>query len=399
MTDQLVVVADNRSLSLGLTGLDYDVLDLRPDEFSQWLDSSSPPVALVVGVEQPADALDIVAVATTRHAQLPVLLVASSAGGWSSVAQADDPRISVLPLPLTRLSLVSAVQRLTSATLVPAHVVAPAASELTPIVEPVVVADPAPEPDDIAPSPAAEPAPQQPSATEVPARHMVAARSTDALRARLAERAATAAPPAAPAMDDVPRPQSAGLVVDAEPSVVDDRTARRHASPSDIPTLVHALLDRVDQLYDVRDAALAVVEESVGVAHATAGVLLLPDEGSWRVCGAIGVRPLEWRYIVEPDSWLVTTVVHGSRGVIVEDSDIARQRLGGAPLTHHPQLLAAPVPAADGLLLVARDDAPFSEDELSAVAKIASQAGRLLADAVLVRSLARALGDFRAADD
>jgi hypothetical protein len=148
----------------------------------------------------------------------------------------------------------------------------------------------------------------------------------------------------------------------------------------------------------VRDAATAVAEEAVNAAEATSGVVMLPDGEVWRVAGAIGLRPLEWRYVVESDAWLVATVVTGDRGVIVEDSDIARQRLGGAPLAHLPQLLAAPIAAARGFVLVARDGVAFTEDQLGRVANIGKDAGGLLADSLRVRDLARALSDFRALD-
>jgi hypothetical protein len=163
--------------------------------------------------------------------------------------------------------------------------------------------------------------------------------------------------------------------------------------------LVEAVRALVDELDDVREAAGVVVTESTTAATATSGVVLLPDGDVWRVTGAVGVRPLEWRYVVEADSWLVTTVVTGDRGVIVEDSDIARQRLGGAPLAHFPQLLAAPIPQAGGLVLIAREARAFTKDDLSAVADIAREAGPLLADALRIRDLARALSDFRALVD
>jgi hypothetical protein len=411
MAAQLIVVSDNRTLSLGLTGLDYDVLDLRPQEFHSWLESGSSAAVLVVSVEQPADAMDIVTAASDSQADLRILLVASDAPGWSSIARADDARLTVLPLPVTRLSLASALQRLASGD--PAAANGEAATSPTPIAE-ETVAEPIGEIVEVADTADDVPAPPvstghtghtghtvaTPAETEAPVRHMVAARSTDALRARLAERAATAAPTVAPAMDDMARPPTIGAgPVGSEAAESTTRRQPRHAVDEGVPALVRALLASVDNLYDVRDAALAVVEECVGAAAADAGVLLLPDGGLWRVCGAVGVRPLEWRYVVEPDSWLVTTVVHGNRGVLVDDSDIARQRLGGAPLTHHAQLMAVPVPHAEGFLLVAREEMPFSEDDLSTVAEIASDAGSLLVEALLIRSLARALGDFRAVDN
>jgi hypothetical protein len=142
-----------------------------------------------------------------------------------------------------------------------------------------------------------------------------------------------------------------------------------------------------------------VLEESAAKADVLAAVVLLPDGDVWRVCAAIGARPLEWRYVLEPDSWVVTTVVDGNRGVIVEESDIARQRLGGAPLAHHKHLMIVPIVGPRGVIVLARESEPFTEAELTAIAQIAADAGRVLSDGVAVRDLARALSDFRGLDD
>ena len=64
--------------------------------------------------------------------------------------------------------------------------------------------------------------------------------------------------------------------------------------------------------------------------------MLLPDNGVWRVAGAAGIRPLEWRYVVEPDSWLVNTVVSGDRGatwVKIYEVNSGEWGIGGKPLT------------------------------------------------------------------
>jgi hypothetical protein len=378
MPAQMVVVTDNRSLSLALTGLDYDVVDLHPEEFAAWLtDETEPPALVVVGVEQPADAFDIVASAAAGRTKIPMLVVSSTVPGWDAFASPGD-HVTVLPLPVTRTSLVAAAERLIAAAAPPAVVAAP----------PVPV--PAP----------ATPAPPTPDRAP---RHMVAARSTDVLRQRLAQRAGTTngAPPGEAAH---PSFDAAALRTAAdEPEAAPARRATSHRqvhdAPAELRVLVEGVLRAVDELYDVRDAATAVVVESLAATNATSGVVLLPDGEVWRVAGAAGVRPLEWRYVVEPDSWLLTTVVAGDRGVIVEDSDIARQRLSGAPLAHHPQLLAAPIPQARGLVLIGRETGAFTEKDLSAVADIASDADSVLVDALRVRDLARALSDFRALVD
>jgi len=395
----IVLVTDSHSLSLALTGLDYDLVELRPDELQDWLsEGSEPPALLVVGVDQPSHAHDVVSAATAAHPGTPALVVSSTAPGWDALALPDE-HMTVLPLPITRTSLVAAAERLMAAS----APLLPVAAEPVPEVVAAPVhetAAPVPEP---TPSAAAAPTPvAKPNRSA--SRHMVGARSTDALRERLAQRAdasdGAVAAPAHTAFDPT------ALRVEMEEPPPPPVTAPRPVSHRQVPKpemqvrdLVEGVLAALDELYDVRDAATAVVVESLSAAAATSGVVLLPDGDLWRVTGAAGVRPLEWRYVVEPDSWLVATVVSGDRGVIIEDSDIARQRLGGAPLSHYPQLLAAPIPQARGLVLIARQTVAFTEDQLGAVATLASEAGPLLADALRVRDLARALSDYRAYTD
>src|SRR3954447_4219695 len=130
MPAQMLVVTDNGSLSLGLTGLEYDVVDLRPKEFEWWLaGGSEPPALLVVGGELPGDGPGIVAPAPDRHPETPNLVVSSTAAGWEGISFPGQ-RVEVLPLPVTRVSLVAAAQRLI------APVVAPRPAAAAPQPEP-----------------------------------------------------------------------------------------------------------------------------------------------------------------------------------------------------------------------------------------------------------------------
>ena len=84
------------------------------------------------------------------------------------------------------------------------------------------------------------------------------------------------------------------------------------------------------------------------------------------------------------------------QGVIVEDSDAARDRLQGAPLAElRRHLIVAPVPQVGAALLLARkSDPPFDEDDLTLLAGLGEEAGPLLAAAVDTRALARELADL-----
>ena len=393
MAARILVVADNRSLSLGLAGQDFDVVELHPEEVAGWAETLEAPDLVLVGVETPVLAMDILGECKRRHLDVPVLLIASDAAGWNSVRQLEASAVEILTLPVSRLSLVNAVRRAldnrSSAGATPEV-------DLT-STEPEPVAAHAPDSSVVVASAVTEDVPVTGRGTQ---QRIVAARSTAGLRERLAQRPAVAAERASGEVLDhrsSAREQSAewSLVREAATTATDGEAPVRSRAPHE---LVTSLLPHVHALVDVRDVANALVEEAAARGNAAYGAVLLPDDGTWRVCGAIGVRPLEWRYVVEADSWLVTTVIRGQRGVIVEDSDIARQRLGGAPLTHHQHLLAAPVPEAQGLLILARDADAFDEDQLNGAATACADAGALLAECLQVRALARALSDFRDLD-
>ena len=398
---RIIVAAANRSLSLGLAGLDYDVVDVDPDELDSWSASTQDASVLVVGVDDPVEAMELVRSVDQLRPGMPSLVVCSNAQGWSALP-ADGLKVEMLPLPVTRTGLIDAIERLT----------APAAATLPPPAPPTAPESPAAaEPA----RPALEPVPTEPPTTDTPApaRRIVAARSTSALRERLANTSSDHATRSAPTVDheleqlrphldtrEAPAPPATEPPSSASPPAPSIQPPRaepvRTASARD---LVQALLGRRHELYDVRDAARAVLDECASVADVLAAVVMLPDNDVWRVVAALGARPLEWRYVLEVDSWIVTTVVDGDRGVVVEDSDIARQRLGGAPLAHHTQLMILPIPGPRGVILLARESEPFTETELTSLAPIAADAGPVLIDGLATRELARSLSEFRGVEE
>jgi hypothetical protein len=160
-------------------------------------------------------------------------------------------------------------------------------------------------------------------------------------------------------------------------------------------SLVRQLMVVVHELYGVRETAEVVVADAVERTSAHAGALLVPDEGRWRVAAGLHLRSLEHRYELGPDSWLVDEIARGYRGVIIENTDVARTGLQGAPLASRRHLLAVPVPTVEGLLLVARDEDPaFTEDDVLNLARVGQEAAPLLSAALDTRALARALWEF-----
>ncbi|MFZ0324567.1 MAG: GAF domain-containing protein, partial [Actinomycetes bacterium] len=156
--------------------------------------------------------------------------------------------------------------------------------------------------------------------------------------------------------------------------------------------LVAALLPLRDQLYGLAETADVVVADALTRLRVDGAALMVPDGDAWRVAAGHGLRPLEVRYQLTADSWLVQRVAEDSRGVIVEGSDIARHALRGAPLASRRHLLAVPVPMVGAILVLARDDDPsFDETDLAQLAALAREAGPLLQEAINLRALARVL--------
>jgi hypothetical protein len=165
-------------------------------------------------------------------------------------------------------------------------------------------------------------------------------------------------------------------------------------------SLVRQLMAVVDELYGVRETAEVVVADAVERASAHAGALLVPDGGRWRVAAGLHLRSLEHRYELDSDSWLVDEIARGHSGVIIENTDVARTGLHGAPLASRRHLLAVPVPTVEGLLLVARDEDPaFTEDDVLNLARVGQEAAPLLSSALDTRALARALWEFSDVSD
>jgi hypothetical protein len=163
--------------------------------------------------------------------------------------------------------------------------------------------------------------------------------------------------------------------------------------------LVSQLAAVVSDLYGVRETAEVVIADAVERTGAGAGALLVPDGARWRVAAGVHLRPLEHRYELDADSWLVAEIARGHRGAIIEETDVARSPLHGAPLASWRHLLAVPVPTVEGLLLVARaDDPPFTEDDLLMLARVGQEAAPLLSAALETRALARAVSEFRDSD-
>jgi hypothetical protein len=158
--------------------------------------------------------------------------------------------------------------------------------------------------------------------------------------------------------------------------------------------LVQMLHDRSGELYGVSDTAQVLADDVIERANADAAAVLVPDGPLWRVSGGVGLRPLERRLVLEDAHWLITEIGSAGRAVLIEDTDIIRQQLAGAPLAAWRHLLAVPVPDVRAIVVLARggEGGPFTDRELGAVIAPVREAATLLAQAVQTRKLARLLG-------
>jgi hypothetical protein len=168
-----------------------------------------------------------------------------------------------------------------------------------------------------------------------------------------------------------------------------------------VTAAVATLLDRRSELFGVGETAQVLADEVIERGEADAAAVLVPDGGRWRVSGGVGLRPLERRLLLETSHWLISEIAVGGRALLIEDTDIVRPRLAGAPLAAWRHLLAVPVPSLRAAVVLARgqEAARFTEKDLAAVVPLVAEARPLLQAALRMRELARTLGPLRDLDN
>jgi hypothetical protein len=178
------------------------------------------------------------------------------------------------------------------------------------------------------------------------------------------------------------------------------RAAEATDRPSDVHAWVRALLDRRSELFGVAETAQVLADEVVERGESDAAAVLVPDGSQWRVSGGVGLRPLERRLVLDTSHWLISEIAVGGRALLIEDTDIVRPRLAGAPLAAWRHLLAVPVPGLRAAVVLARgqEAARFIERDLAAVVPVVAEASPLLTAALQMRELARVLAPLRDVD-
>ncbi len=185
----------------------------------------------------------------------------------------------------------------------------------------------------------------------------------------------------------------------AEPAAATEPDSPRIGRHDSDP-LVNGLTERIGDLFGVADTAQALADEIVERADADAAAVLVPDGGVWRVSGGVGLRPLERRLVLDGSHWLVSEIAIGGRALLVEDTDVVRSKLAGAPLAAWRHLLAVPIPEVRAAVVLARgfEAGPFSERDLGAVVEPVREGAVLLQSALQTRHLARLLAPLREVD-
>lgn len=172
------------------------------------------------------------------------------------------------------------------------------------------------------------------------------------------------------------------------------------AASASLVNLVAQLTERSGDLFGVADTAQALADEIVERAEADAAAVLVPDGGVWRVSGGVGLRPLERRLVLDASHWLISEIAMGGRALLIEDTDVLRPKLAGAPLAAWRHLLAVPVPGVRAAVVLARgyEAGQFGEPDLNAVVEPIRDGAALLQTALQIRRLARVLAPLREVD-
>jgi hypothetical protein len=178
--------------------------------------------------------------------------------------------------------------------------------------------------------------------------------------------------------------------------VIDLRSEGNEERLAVVRESVTRLLGRVEQVYGVPESATVVVTEARARVRADAAAILVADGDRWRPTAFDHVGDDEHGEVLLPASWLASTMGLARRGLVIENSPLARERLQGVTLAGRRHLVVAPVPPARAVLVLARDNDPgFGEDEVNTLVALATEAGPVLSAAVDARALARALAPLR----
>ena len=373
---RLLLVTRSMALSLRLADA-HDVVE-RPDDDLDTLTPDSGIDLVVLDAKDPQTAVETVESMRARDIHTPVLVVSGYQPEWAGLLSASLPNAAVVALPITRASLLEGIERLLNPGTA-SHSTGPVP---VPVPVPPVPVPPVPVPP---PGPVPMPEPPTPVTSPVPV---------------IAPTSRSNAPPSEP---DLVLGEDYDPFFATAPHGLDDLqpdpTMRR--ADASLVELVHQLIERAAELYGVPDTAQVLADEIVERADADAAAVLIPDGAVWRVTAGVGLRPLERRLVLDSSHWLIAEAALQGRALLIEDTDIVRQKIAGAPLAAWRHLMCLPVVDLRSAVVVARsaEAGPFTERDLAAVIDPIREASGLLQRAMDVRRLARLLAPLRDLDD
>jgi hypothetical protein len=370
MTLSVAVVTKRTGVTLTLGSKSHHLVEVRP--VGDWLERSWVEDVIVLDLETGDATSAAVEQLRLTDNNKSIVVIASEGAPWKGFT-IQYPDIFVVPLPITASTLLDTVDRARAASrTVRAGRSSREADASVPTTR--AMPDPAPVPlraERTTPSDGEQP----PATGRRRAEHVTAS------------------------MPVLPSPHEA--VEEVPPSV--HMSAR--VAPSGRPeaatglavfpqmNMVRALLLEVRLLPRVAETAGVAMSRAVEAAAADAAAVLVPDDGIWRVEAGSGLRPLEERLQIDASHWLVIEIALAGRGLLITNTDVARNQLAGAPLASWANLLAVPV-SGEAILVLARERSPFTRDDLTQVAGAVGDLDAPMKDALDVRRLARKMVDY-----
>jgi hypothetical protein len=356
MSLSVAVVTKRTGVTLTLGSKTHHLVEVRPG--GEWLERSWVEDVIILDLETAEATSAAVERLRIMDASKPIVVIAADGAPWDRLTT-EFPDLFVVPLPITASTLLDTVDRARAASLA---VAATHSARGVDVAAPPVTVTP-----ELIPVPTAsdQPAP------------------ADREHARPIGRRARTRPESDPAaLPTLPAALAVALEALSAPMESPDPMGK-----------VRGLLVEVGRLPRVADTAAVILSRATEAAAADAAAVLVPDDGVWRVEAGSGLRPLEVRLQIDSSHWLVTEIAVGRRGLLIKNTDVARNQLAGAPLASWANLLAVPV-ASDAFLLLAREHSPFTRDDLTQVVGAMAGIDAPMNDAIDVRRLARKMIDY-----
>lgn len=417
---RVLVLSRNAAIAMGLATADIDVIDCRPDASGTWMCDAADVDVIVVQPDASFDAADAVRKLRELSIGARAVVIQPASADWPSSEDSQRYAVERLALPLSLPLLLHEVRRLAA---LPAVATSAAESGVSGSTKRDDEAE-TPDSEEMVEAAREEPTGQE-LLSEAPrwsddddsglSEGQAAVSTSEAAQGRHDAVDAPLDPLTAPLealVDDAPAlwpswrpappaPPQAVVPLDEvngdagqRPLAGESPGSAQHQS-SEIVELVSATLARRTDLSSLAEVADIVLTECTERTQAEAGALLCRDGDSWRVAAGIGLRPLEHRYQLDQGHWLVRTLHVEHKAVVVEGTDIARERLHGAPLASWEQVAAVPLGRVEAFVILARREEPFRDTAVELIVRVGAEAESLMEEALRIRELARVLAPFR----